>query len=62
MVLEARSIVFQDIVTNVLTYGYRKRPEEFFQEIGNVTEEDIVKFVKKIYDTPLTIRGIIKYS
>ncbi|XP_060851916.1 mitochondrial-processing peptidase subunit alpha [Rhopalosiphum padi] len=55
MNLEARPIVFEDMVRQILSCGYRKRPEELLQEIESVTEEDIVRVVKKILDTPLTV-------
>lgn len=34
MNLEARPIVFEDMVRQILACGYRKRPEELLQEIG----------------------------
>jgi len=34
MNLEARPIVFEDMVRQILSCGYRKRPEELLQEIG----------------------------
>jgi len=34
MNLEARPIVFEDMVRQILSNGYRKRPEELLQEIG----------------------------
>jgi len=55
MNLEARPIVFEDMVRQILACGYRKRPEELLQEIEKVTEEDIIRVVKKMLDTPLTV-------
>lgn len=36
MNLEARPIVFEDMVRQIIAAGYRKRPEELLQEIGEV--------------------------
>jgi len=55
MNLEARPIVFEDMVRQILACGYRKRPEELLQEIENVTEDDIIRVVQKILNTPLTM-------
>ncbi|XP_050423828.1 mitochondrial-processing peptidase subunit alpha [Adelges cooleyi] len=55
MNLEARPIIFEDMVRQVLASGYRKRPEELLQDIENVTEEDIIKVAKQMLDTPITV-------
>lgn len=45
MNLEARPIVFEDMVRQILACGYRKRPEELLQEIGMVKKKiSVYKF------------------
>lgn len=41
MNLEARPIVFEDMVRQILACGYRKRPEELLQEIGKFYVQNI---------------------
>lgn len=36
MNLEARPIVFEDLVRQILACGYRKQPEQILQEIGRI--------------------------
>jgi len=47
MNLEARPIVFEDMVRQIIACGYRKRPEELLQEIG--------MFVREILRSPNTL-------
>jgi len=42
MNLEARPIVFEDMVRQILACGYRKRPEELLQEIGRIFIKNIL--------------------
>ncbi|XP_050520619.1 mitochondrial-processing peptidase subunit alpha isoform X2 [Daktulosphaira vitifoliae] len=62
MNLEARPIIFEDMIRQVLATGYRKKPEELLQDIENVTEEDIIRIAKQMIDTPLTVvaRGDVR--
>lgn len=48
MNLEARPIVFEDMVRQILACGYRKRPEELLQEIGMVFIYSSYRFHKKL--------------
>lgn len=41
MNLEARPIVFEDMVRQIIAAGYRKRPEELLQEIGEIYMKNI---------------------
>lgn len=41
MNLEARPIVFEDMVRQILACGYRKRPEELLLEIGKISIKNI---------------------
>lgn len=41
MNLEARPIVFEDMVRQIIAAGYRKRPEELLQEIGKIYLKNI---------------------
>lgn len=45
MNLEARPIIFEDMVRQILANGYRKRPEELLQEIGRTCMKNNI-FIK----------------
>lgn len=48
MNLEARPIVFEDMVRQIIAAGYRKRPEELLQEIGEIYLKNIWLYLSSI--------------
>jgi len=53
--LESRSILFEDIGRQVLTYGARKAPAELVSQIAAVTADDIARVAGAVLKTPPSV-------
>ncbi len=58
MNLESRAVVAEDIGRQVLTYGARKAPAAFIEEVNKLTEKDVATAVAALLKTPPTFVAI----
>lgn len=49
--LESRPVVFEDIARQVLSWGYKRQPQELIEKIEQVTPEDIKRVATKMLST-----------
>lgn len=55
MNLESKVVIAEDIGRQILTYGHRKRPEEFVDAVKKVTAADIQKAATAMFKKPPTV-------
>ncbi|KAE9413650.1 hypothetical protein Angca_008649, partial [Angiostrongylus cantonensis] len=48
MNLEVRPVMFEDLARQIIGHGYRRKPEEYVEEINKVTAEDIVRIGERM--------------
>ena len=58
MNLESRAVVAEDIGRQVLTYGARKAPSTFLDQVARLTEKDLQTAVAKLLKSPPTFVAI----
>ena len=57
MNLEQRPVAFEDIGRQVLFHGSRRDPSEYYEAIGKVTSDDLLRIAERLLSKKLTMVG-----
>ncbi|CAD5119062.1 DgyrCDS7710 [Dimorphilus gyrociliatus] len=58
MNLESRPVIFEDLGRQMLVSEERRGPDYYFNEIGAIRNEDIIRVAKRMLATPVTIASL----